>query len=478
MALTSGPDLAPHKSSVSHLRARPKGHLLRILGVGFGIAVIIGNTVGVGILRTPGEIAARLQNSGLVMAVWIVGGLYAFFCTLSVTELGTMLPQAGGWYVYSRRAFGDYGGFFVGCSDWIVQSASLAYLAIAFGEFAGELQPALRGNVKFVAVATLSLLTLLNWLGLRMGSRTQEITSLAKMLALLGFVIACFAISPRGTPAGNSVPASLLPRGSLLLAILVALQPIMVTYDGWYGAIYFMEEDKDPVRTLPRSSISGVAACIAIYLLVNAALLHVLPMNRLGASQMPAVDAAMAIFGARGKEVILIVSLVAAFSTINAVLLMMPRILFGMSRDGLLPRRVASVNTGGTPTTALFLATLAGIALILSGSFEKLVAMASCLFVVVYLSGFCALFVLRVREPNLPRPFKLWGYPWTNLGVLLASVAFLVASVVGDLKDALFTLILVALSYPAYLLFAMTMKMPTRREPPAGASEAIMAPPE
>lgn len=476
MALTFGPDIAPHKSSVSHPRPRPKGHLLRILGVGFGIAVIIGNTVGVGILRTPGEIAARLQNSGLVMAVWIVGGLYAFFCTLSVTELGTMLPQAGGWYVYSRRAFGDYGGFLVGCSDWIVQAASLAYLAIGFGEFAGELQPALRGNVKLIAVATLSLLTMLNWLGLRMGSRTQEITSLAKMLALVGFVIACFAISPRGTPAGDSVPASLLPRGSLLLAILVALQPVMVTYDGWYGAIYFMEEDKDPVRTLPRSSISGVVACIAIYLLVNAALLHVLPMNRLGASQMPAVDAARAIFGVHGKQVILIVSLVAAFSTINAVLMMMPRILFGMSRDGLLPRGVASVNTGGTPTTALFLATLAGIALILSGSFEKLVAMASCLFVVVYLSGFCALFVLRVREPNLPRPFKLWGYPWTNLGVLLASVAFLVASVVGDLKDALFTLILVALSYPAYLLFAMTMR--TRKEPPTGASDAIAVLPE
>src|SRR5690242_19208779 len=102
-----------------------KGHLLRILGVGFGIAVIVGNTIGVGILRTPGEIAARLQSSGLVIALWVVGGLYAFFCTVSVTELGTMLPQAGGWYVYSRRAFGDYAGFLVGCSDWIVQAASL-----------------------------------------------------------------------------------------------------------------------------------------------------------------------------------------------------------------------------------------------------------------------------------------------------------------------------------------------------------------
>src|SRR5580700_3387991 len=130
------------------LPLRPKGHLLRILGVGFGIAVVIGNTVGVGILRTPGEIAARLQSSTLVIAIWVVGGLYAFFCTLSVSELGTMLPRAGGWYVYSRRAFGDYSGFLVGCCDWIVQAASLAYIAVAFGEFVVEFQPAFRGNVK------------------------------------------------------------------------------------------------------------------------------------------------------------------------------------------------------------------------------------------------------------------------------------------------------------------------------------------
>jgi APA family basic amino acid/polyamine antiporter len=252
--------------------------------------------------------------------------------------------------------------------------------------------------------------------------------------------------------------------------MLVALQPIIVTYDGWYGAIYFMEEDKDPVRNLPRSSIAGVLACIAIYLLVNAALLHVLPLTRLAASQMPAADAALAVFGAQGKLVILIVSLVAALSTINAVLMMMPRILFAMSRDGLLPYGVASVNRGGTPTTALFFGTLVAIGLILSGSFEKLVAMSSILFVLVYLSGFCSLFALRIREPNLPRPFKLWGYPWTNWGVVLASAAFLVASIVSDLKDALFTLILIALSYPVYFLLAMR-----KRLPPA-AEEAVTVP--
>jgi len=446
-----------------------KGHLLRILGVGFGIAVIIGNTVGVGILRTPGEIAARLQSSWLVIALWVLGGIYAFFCTLSVTELGTMLPQAGGWYVYSRRAFGEYGGFAVGCCDWIVQSTSVAYLAIACGEFVGELHPALRGNVKVIAVTTLGLLTLLNWVGLRAGSRAQELTSLVKVLGLVGLVVACFVTSP----AGQTAPAAFaLPRGGLLLAVLLAMQSIVVTYDGWYGAIYFTEEDEDPAKNLPRSSMAGVLACIAIYLLVNFALLHALTLTHLAASQMPAVDAAMAIFGGRGKQVILVMSLVSAVSTINALLLVTPRILFGMSRDGLLPRAVTSVNRGGTPTIALLLEAVAGTALILSGNFDKLVAMASFLFVAVYLSGFCALFVLRVREPNLPRPFKTWGYPWSNGMVLVASAAFLLGSIVGDLKDALFTLVLVGVSYPVYWVMKWKKRVPLR------AAEVLVVPEE
>jgi len=440
---------------------RTKGHLLRILGVGFGIAVIVGNTIGVGILRTPGEIAARLQSSGLVITLWVLGGLYAFFCTLSVTELGTMLPQAGGWYVYSRRAFGDYCGFLVGCSDWVVQAASLAYGAVAFGEFTAELQPVFRGRVKLVGIAALIILALLNWLGLRTGSRAQELTSLTKVIALVGFVAACFVMSPSGgavTPSGaEGFP---LPRGGLFLAILIAFQPIIVTYDGWYGAIYFVEEDEDPAKSLPRSSILGVVACIAVYLLVNAALLYVLSITRLAAAQFPAAEAAMAVFGAHGKQVILAVSMLSSVGCLNAIMLMMPRILFGMSRDGLLPRGVESVNRGGTPTTALLLATLAGIALVLSGSFEKLVAMTAILFVAVYLSGFCALFVLRKREPDLPRPFKAWGYPWTNLGVLVISLAFLIASIVGDNKDTLFTLGLLALSYPLYVLLAKRKRLP------------------
>lgn len=427
-----------------------KGHLLRIVGVGFGIAVSIGGTVGSGILRTPGEIAAQLRSPWLILAVWVFGGVYAFYATLAVTELATMLPREGGWYVFSREAFGEYAGFLVGCCDWMMQIVAVAYLAVAFGEFSAGLLPALGPNTKLVAVACVVVLTLLNWFGLRVGSRAQEFTSLVKALALIAFVVACFAVSPKPSvlPAGSFSNS----HGTVLLALVIALQAVIVTYDGWYSAIYFMEEDQDPARNLPRSAIGGVLACIAIFLLVNAALLHVLPMAQLSASQVPAADAATLVFGSHGGQFILVISLVTVVSTINALLLITPRILFAMSRDGLLPQWMTSVNSGGTPAGALLAGVLIVIALVLSGSFDALIAIASFLFVAVYISGFIALLRLRVQRPELSRPFKVWGYPWTVLGVLLVSAGFLVRSVIGDMMHSLFTLILVAASYPIYLL--------------------------
>jgi APA family basic amino acid/polyamine antiporter len=452
---------------------RTKGHLLRILGVGFGIAVIVGGAIGSGILRTPGLVAAQLGSPRLIVAVWLAGGIYAFCCTLSVIELATMLPRAGGWYVYSRRAFGEYAGFLVGCIDWIAQSAAIAYLAVAFAEFATELQPSWRAYIKLVSVGSVVVLTLLNWLGLRAGSRIQELTSLLKALALIAFVVACFVISPHGAGDGAALSVSLgVPKGGLLLGLLVACQAVIVTYDGWYFAIYFAEEDNDPARNLPRSSIVGVLVCVAVYALLNMALLHVLPMNKLAGSAIPGADAAMAIFGSGGQQFILVLAMVTVLSALNATVLLSCRILFGMGREGWFPPWVAAVNSGGTPSTALLLISVASIVLILSGGYERLIAISAFLVVLLYLSGFSALFALRVREPDLPRPFKAWGYPWINLGVLLASAAFLVSTVVGDLKDALFTLILISLSYPVYFFVAKSKLLR------ASARDVIAAPPE
>jgi APA family basic amino acid/polyamine antiporter len=428
--------------------SRKTGHLLRILGVGFGIAVGVGNTIGTGILRTPGEVAGYLGSGSLIFAVWILGGVYALLCSSSVTELGTMLPRAGGWYLYSHRAFGERIGFVVGCCDFVVQCVAMAYLAVALGEFSVGLFPALGVHVRVLGVAGLVLLTFLNWIGLRVGSRAQKVTSLVKALGLLALVVACFTISPRA-PASLPLISNVLGPHSVFLGLVLALQGVIVTYDGWYAPIYFVEEDLDPARNLPRSMMGSTLSCIVIFLLMNAAMFHVLRLEHLAGSQMPAVDAAVMIFGSYGRQIILLISLVAVISTLNAGLLFIPRIMFAMSRDRLLPSSVAMVNKGGTPSLALWLCTLASGALALSGSFETLVAMGAILFVAVYLSGFVALLVLRKREPELKRPYKVWWYPWSTIAVCVASAAFLAGSVMGDLKHSLFTGILILVSYGA-----------------------------
>ncbi len=428
--------------------AKPRsGHLLRVLGAGFGVAVGVGTTIGSGILRTPGEIARELHSVPLVLAVWTLGGLYALLCCTSVTELGTMLPNAGGFYAYARRAFGIRIGFVVGCCNAVAQAVALAYLAVALGEFSTGLFPAVTGHTQVIGVTGLILLSLLNWMGLRPGSRAQEITSVAKSIGLLGLVVACLLRDPGDTI--SSVAALPGQAHNLFFGLMIALPGVIITYDGWYGPIYFVEEDKNPSRNLPRAMFGTVLCCAGIYLLLNIAYLHVLGLNRLAGSQLPAADAALLVFGKYGRQFILLISMVAVLSSMNALLMLLPRILFAMGRDGLLPRRLAGVNQGGTPAPALLFSCIAGILLVLSGTYDSLIAMASILFVAIYASCFAALIILRRREPLLERPYRAWLYPWTTILVLLVSVGFLAGSVIGDWRHSVFTAILILVSYTA-----------------------------
>src|SRR6266851_4982865 len=186
-----------------------KPGLRRILGISFGLAVIVGSTLGIGILRTPGLVAAQLGNRSAILAVWIVGGLFTLLGSVCLTELGAMLPQAGGYYVYARRAFGDAVGFAVGWSDWITYGAVLGYVTIAMGEFSAVLIPSWAPAVKLVAVAVLVFFAALQWAGLRLSSRFQEATTAIKFLAFLALVAACFAHAGSSpSPASAAEPAT------------------------------------------------------------------------------------------------------------------------------------------------------------------------------------------------------------------------------------------------------------------------------
>jgi APA family basic amino acid/polyamine antiporter len=429
-----------------------------VLGVGFGLAVTIGNTIGAGILRAPGEVAAQLPSVWLFLGVWVLGGLYALLGAIQVAELGTMLPRSGGQYVFARHALGSYAGFVVGWSDWLSTCGATAAVAIVVGEYTGVLLPALAPYATSLAASTAVAFGLLQWRGVVWGSRAQNLTSLLKMLAFLALVVACFALGgeARGetTPLAATSTETAVPAGqALLVALVVALQAVIFTYDGWTGVIYFSEEVRDPARDLPRSLLGGVLSVIAIYLLVNLALLYVLPLREMSGENLAAGAAAQKIFGSRGDQIIRLLTVVSMLSSINALQLMATRVLFSMSRDGLSSARTTAVNRGGTPTAALFVSTLVAVLFILGGKrFETVIAVLSFFFVVNYTLSFISLFVLRRREPQAERPFRAWGYPYTTALALLGSLAFLVAAILGDTRVSLYALLLLAASYPVFAL--------------------------
>jgi len=417
--------------------------LLRILGVGFGLAVIVGSTLGIGILRTPGLVAGQLSSRTSILAVWLAGGLYTLLGSIIFTELGTMLPEAGGYYVYARRAFGDTVGFAVGWTDWLTYCAVLGYESIAIGEFSGMLVPALRPAVKLVAVGVLVLFAALQFAGLRVSSRFQEITTAVKFLAFLALVAACLAYAWSYGPPGAG-QASAVPVGPGLVGLVIALQSVVITYGGWQSALYFTEEDRDPRQNLPRSMIGGVVSVLVIYLLVNVALLSVLPIAELARSTLPAADAASVIFGSRGGRLITLLSIVSLPPLINAILMIGTRILFAVGRDGLFFKGAAVVNSRGTPVAAAVITTAVAAVLVASGTFQKLVAVASFFLAVNYCVCCLALVVLRRRAPLLARPFRAWGYPWSPVVVLLGAVAFLAGVLLGDAPTAVVAITLLA----------------------------------
>ena len=436
-----------------------RGTLLRVLGVGFGLAVTIGGTIGMGILRTPGEVAKQLPTPELFIGVWILGGVYALLGAISVAELGAMIPRSGGWYVFIHRAMGNYPGFVVGWSDWLSTCGTLAVIAMVVGEYTAVLVPQLAGRDKSIALVVVLMFAGLQWRGIRWGSFTQNLTSLLKTLIFAAIAIAAFAIAGKASP---EAPLAAPHSFALFGALIIALQGVLYTYDGWYGVIYFGEEVRDPKRDVIRSMFGGTLLVIAIYVVVNLAYVHVLPMSKLAGEPLAAGAVARAIFGAYGDTTIRILAILSLLSTVNAYTLTAPRILYAMSCDELFHHRAARVNKGGTPTVTLVISTFVAMLFILSAKFSAILAALAFFFVANYSMGYLSIIILRFREPDLPRPYRVWGYPWTTLIVLLGSIAFLTGAVIADKKNSLWALAILAASYPLFLIGKVSGRLQNR----------------
>ncbi len=429
--------------------ARARGHLLAVLGVGFGLAVTVGNTIGAGILRTPGAIAAEIHTFWPYIAIWIAGALYALLGANALSELATLVPRSGGQYVFVRRGLGDYAGFVVGWSDWISTCGTTAAVAIVVGEYSVRLFPGMRTQ-QVIALAVVALFTIIQWLGIRSGSALQNVTSIVKALALLLFVAACLWFGTR-TPWGPTA-MTLTTEGGMLLSFVIALQAVIYTFDGWSASIYFSEEVRDHGRNIPRAMFGGVVSVTVIYLLINLAMLTVVALPTIAGSNFAAGVVVDRMFGTAGQKLLWGLVVLILLSAVSSNVLMAPRVIYAMAKDGLFWRAAREVNRGGTPDVALMISSMLAALFIVTGSFEEVVAKLAFFFVANYTLSFFALFVLRRREPDAPRPYRAWGHPFTTALAIVASLTFLFGATAGDTKNSLWAAGLLALSIPVYLV--------------------------
>ena len=427
---------------------QPRGQLLRVLGLAFGIAIGVGTMIGGGILRTPGAVAERVPEPWLFLLLWVAGGIHALLGSNVVAEISTSVPKAGGLYVPTRRAFGDFAGLLVGWSDWLTNIAAAAALALVFAEFAALLAPVLSSRTASIAAAALIVLAGLNSLGVREGSAIQKVGSLLKCLLLLSLVAAIFFLTP---PALHHSAGSWVAPVVTVAGVVVAYQLVYGVFSGWSVPVYFIEEDRDAFANIPRALFLSVVTVTAVYVLINAALLFALPIATLRSADLPAAVAMQQIFGGISREIVAALAVVIVASCLNGVVMVLPRILYGLARDGLFVAAASRVNAGGTPDLALAFSTALAVVLALTGTFETVFLMMGALVVFTMIISEASLFALRVREPDLPRPYKAKGYPYLPALLLLIDASLLGAVIWADPGSGAYMFLLVGICVPIHL---------------------------
>ncbi|MEO7989797.1 MAG: APC family permease [Chryseolinea sp.] len=435
--------------------SQSKNELKKVLGAGFGIAVMVGGTIGVGILRTPGTIASMLDNYWLILACWTFGGVYVLLGAGSFAEMSTMLPKAGGPYNYVKRAFGDYAGFLTGWFDYILNSIAPAYFCIVIGEYLALLFPSLKGNETILALVFLIGFFLYHLGGVKNGSIAQQITSVLKVLFFTALIILCFIVQ---VDQSAFLQSSSTLEGGILIGFLKSIQLVMGAYNGWWSNSFFAEEDENPGKNIPKSLFTGGVVVMGIYVILNIAFMHVLPVSALANSPLVASDVTRVVFGDSGATFVIVISIVSLISILNAYMMIPPRILFGLSRDGFFIPQGALVNKGGTPVVALILSGLISFVLIIVGSFQQLFSLASFMSIVVMGLSFSAHIKLRKSEPELFRPYRAWGYPWTTILVLIITFGLFTGFAIGDQYNLILVMVLSILSYPAFLVIKKRKK--------------------
>jgi APA family basic amino acid/polyamine antiporter len=413
--------------------------------------VNVGVIVGSSIFLTARDVARAIPDAGLDLAMWGIAALFSLAGALTIAELGASLPRAGGLYVYLREAFGAFWGFMYGWALLVViQTAAIAAISVAFATYVGELAALSDLGVQVLASGVVVALTVLNALGVRAGVVAQNVVTVAKIGAIVLLVALAFAF---GGGAASAAAAGSAPVELGLGVIGAALIGPLFAFDGWITASYVAGEVRDPARTLPLAALASVVLVAAMYLALNGAYLHVLGVDGVAASRLPAADTARAVLGPRGADLAAVMVAIATLGSVNGCILGGARVTYALAHEGLFWRAAAHIDPRwGTPAIALAVQGAVSIAFVWSGRFDQLLT--SCLFAswLFYALGGIAVFVLR-RRKDLPRPYRVWGYPITPALFVGFAIVLLAATIAADPRDTAIGAALLLTGVPAYALF-------------------------
>lgn len=425
--------------------------LQRILSKSFSIAACVGLVIGLGIMRTPGEIALVFNDPVSYMALWIACGAFVLISLLVVAELIAMTPRSGGLYALVAHAYGRYPGFLIGWTDWVANCASGALKAVVILEYLALLMPSLAPHQTVFALLITSSFAILQLGGTQLGGGIQKFASFGIGMIMIGLAVALFYgfFSNGGAVAAPQEYRAVASPGFATVGLVIAA--VVYTYDGWYAASYFGEEVKSGGRAVAIGSIQGALIIIALYLILNLAIVLSVPLSALVGHDLALAGALDLLYGAGSGTVIIVAAIFILLAHQNLQYMIVSRILYSLSTDGLGTSRATSVTDKGTPAGAVIFSWAMIVILIVAGQFEFLLNLVAILFMAMYVALIAGVFRLRKQEPEAARPFRAWGFPATGIfcGLGWAAVAVFVA--ITNPMSALSGLLLTLVSWPVYL---------------------------
>jgi basic amino acid/polyamine antiporter, APA family len=461
----------------------------QVIGYGGAVSIIIGSVIGSGIFMKPATMAGELASPGWLIAVWIIAGIVSLIGALIYSEIGAMIPETGGLFVYFRYMYGDFIAFLYGWAAFtVINTASVAaisFVCAAYSDyflhlprlspaieksfvwhipFLGNLYPLANLGVKSLAIILVLGITVLNYVTVK-GSSVLQVFSTVIKVAVIAALIAGIFFSGNGH-AGNFVLASAHPKHGWLLigGIVGAMTSAFMAFDGWINVTFVGGEIKNPQRNIPRSLLSGVFACVLIYVLLNLAFLYVLPVDKIAQSPLVASDAIAQALGKTSGAIIAAMIVICSFGAINGNGMSEARVTFAMAREKLFFSWAGKEHPRfHTPGNALLMHGVLAFLFILTGSFDMLADIFTFVAWLVYLLGAVGIFVLRKKMPNLPRPYKVWGYPWIPSLFILFAAFYVVSTIWNDINNyisgetpvinSLLGLAISALGIPLYWYF-------------------------